>query len=665
MPETTLSLDQALRQAVDHHRAGRLHDAEKLYRAILQAQPRHPDANHNLGVLAVGVGQTAAALPFFKTALEANPRQAQYWLSLIDGLIRSGQTDAARQLIGTARQHGVEEENLCAIEKQLQPAPDRAEQERLVELYQQKRFPEMEACARDMIRRFTAHPFGWELLAPALKNQRKYLEANDTYREALRLAPESAMSLSNFAACLNEQGSYEEAARHAMRAIELDAGNAGAWVNRGNALMGMEESDEAAQCFREALQRDPDLPEAHNGLGAALKEQGEIDEAKKWLHQSVRQGCTSAYVALAGLDIDEGNFTAAKGFIDKALQVDPDSAGAWALIPSLRKMTSTDTDWLERAERMLAAEKYATTRVSLLFAMGKFCDDTRDHAAAFAYYRQANELKKQINRAYDRQNQTRRVDFLIDSHTSKVISQIRPGASDSQRPLFIVGMPRSGTSLLEQILASHPQTFGAGELHFWTDMMKRYKKESHTAQYDEAMLRETAAACLANLDRHSQAARRVVDKMPGNFHSIGFIHACFPNARILHAIRNPVDTCLSIYFQNFKQAHDYANDLDDLVHYYGEYRRLMAHWQAMLPAGVLLEVPYEAVVEDQEGWSRRVIDFIGLEWDERCLDFHQTQRRVGTSSNWQVRQPIYKTSRERWRNYAEWIGPLLAFQDAQ
>ncbi|QFY88394.1 sulfotransferase [Magnetovirga frankeli] len=295
--------------------------------------------------------------------------------------------------------------------------------------------------------------------------------------------------------------------------------------------------------------------------------------------------------------------------------------------------------------------------------MGKFCDDTKDYAAAFAYYRQANELKKQINRAYDRQTQVARVNILIDSHAPEVVRQAWAGSSDSQQPLFILGMPRSGTSLLEQILASHPQTFGAGELKFWGDAVKRFAQESHTAQYGEAMLRETAAACLANLDKHSADALRVVDKMPRNFHYLGFIHACFPQARILHATRNPIDTCLSIYFQDFKQSHDYANDLDDLVHYYREYRRLMDHWRSVLPADVLLEVPYESVIADQEGWSRRVIDFIGLDWDESCLNFHQTQRRVGTSSNWQVRQPIYQTSKERWRHYAEWIEPLLVLQD--
>jgi hypothetical protein len=176
---------------------------------------------------------------------------------------------------------------------------------------------------------------------------------------------------------------------------------------------------------------------------------------------------------------------------------------------------------------------------------------------------------------------------------------------------------------------------------------------------DTPLLQDIAAQCEAELQRHSATALRVVDKMPGNFMHLGLIHAVFPQARILHTQRNPVDTCLSIYFQNLSSEHTYANDLDDLAFYYREYHRLMAHWRAVLPPETFLDVPYEGVVEDQEGWSRRILDFIGLEWNERCLNFHETERKVGTASNWQVRQKIYKTSKERWRNYEKFLGPLL------
>ena len=291
--------------------------------------------------------------------------------------------------------------------------------------------------------------------------------------------------------------------------------------------------------------------------------------------------------------------------------------------------------------------------------MGKFCDDTQDYDQAFAHYRRANELKKRFGQPFDRDNQQKMVDALVQYFTPEVTHCHWPGASDSERPLLIVGMPRSGTSLTEQIIASHPDTFGAGELRFWGKAGSEHKLATFAAQFDKAPLAEIAQAYLAELDGYSKDALRVVDKMPSNFLKVGLIHAVFPNARILHTMRNPVDTCLSIYFQNFNLGHTYASDLEDLAVYYRQYHRLMAHWRAVLPKEVFLELPYEQLVEDQEGWSRKIIEFIGLPWDERCLEFYKTDRKVGTASNWQARQPIYKTSKERWRNYAPYVEPLL------
>lgn len=239
----------------------------------------------------------------------------------------------------------------------------------------------------------------------------------------------------------------------------------------------------------------------------------------------------------------------------------------------------------------------------------------------------------------------------------------RAGSSGAEYPVFVLGMPRSGTSLVEQIIASHHQAFGAGEVRFWSTVATRHVGALLDGQFDADLLSSLALDYEKNLRTQAPDALRIVDKMPGNFMFIGLIHAVFPNARILHTIRHPIDTCLSIYFQNFPSGHEYANELEDLVHYYREYHRLMAHWRSVLPPEVFLDVPYEALVDDQEGWSRKIIDFIGLEWDDRCLEFYNTERRVGTASNWQVRQPVYKTSKERWRNYEKFIGPLLPLME--
>jgi hypothetical protein len=225
-------------------------------------------------------------------------------------------------------------------------------------------------------------------------------------------------------------------------------------------------------------------------------------------------------------------------------------------------------------------------------------------------------------------------------------------------------MPRSGTTLTEQILASHPGIFGAGELSFWKAASPRIATSELDPTAHGRVLAESGEEYLRLLSGLDPDAERVVDKMPANFAYLGMIHAALPNARIVHMRRNPVDTCLSIYFQNFHIAHSYTNDLDDLAHCYREYLRVMSHWRSILPGDAILDVPYEGLVDDQELWSRKIIDFVGLPWSPACLEFHRTVRRVSTFSKWQVRQKINKSSVERWRNYAQFIEPLMCLAES-
>jgi hypothetical protein len=219
-------------------------------------------------------------------------------------------------------------------------------------------------------------------------------------------------------------------------------------------------------------------------------------------------------------------------------------------------------------------------------------------------------------------------------------------------------MPRSGTSLTEQILASHPAVFGAGEVIFWDSAYSAFTEVGLDGDGGDALVARMARDYLARVTPLAGESLRLVDKMPANFMYAGLIHAVFPEARIIHMQRHPIDTCLSIYFQNFFNMGAFANDLDNLAAYYSEYVRIMSHWRAVLPATTLLEVPYEALIEDPEGWTRRLLEFVGLPWDPRCLDFHRTDRVVITASKWQVRQRIHASSVGRFRNYEKFLAPL-------
>jgi hypothetical protein len=251
---------------------------------------------------------------------------------------------------------------------------------------------------------------------------------------------------------------------------------------------------------------------------------------------------------------------------------------------------------------------------------------------------------------------TQRVTRTLAAFDRNTLAALRPGGIASELPVFVVGMPRSGTSLTEQILASHPQVHGAGELLYW--IFAADAERAATLEQRAGSIAELGRAYLEGLATQAPDASRVVDKLPVNFRHIGLIHAALPGARFIHLERNPLDTCLSIYFQGFSAAHPYATDFGDLAHYYQEYRRLIAHWRAVLPPRTLLDVQYEDLVDNPEDWSRRMLAHIGLPWDSRCLEFHRTDRPVLTASNWQVRQPINKRSVERWRRYEQFIAPL-------
>jgi hypothetical protein len=323
-------------------------------------------------------------------------------------------------------------------------------------------------------------------------------------------------------------------------------------------------------------------------------------------------------------------------------------------------MTKADSDWLKGAEEIATSKIHPMEEANLRFAMGKYCDDVDDFADAFKNFKRGNELLKTAAEDYDRQGHSTFIDGLMRIYSREAISTIGAPGSSSAKPVFVVGMPRSGTSLAEQIIASHPAAFGAGELNFWAALMKKDEQQLTRAVLSEPARPRVAEEYLRILEGFSANASRVIDKAPVNAEFLGLIYSVFPNARVIYMQRDPIDTCLSCYFQQFLTGLNYTFDLSDLVHYYREHQRIIAHWRAVLPPGFILDVPYEELVADQETWSRKMLDFIGLEWDPQCLEFHTNKRRVTTASAWQVRQKVYQSSVARWRNYEKFIGPLKA-----
>jgi tetratricopeptide (TPR) repeat protein len=591
-----------------------------------------------------------------------------------------------------------------ARERRAREDTEAVELSRLAALMDAGRYAELEDAAREVQGAYPESGFVWQLLGVALSKQGKDAlqalaaaarcmpadavahlnlgnalarlgrldEARASYDRALAIRPDFAEAHQNLGKVLVASGQFEAAAASCRRALEFKPDLAEAHgtlatasMKLANALRSIGRLDEAVAGYRLALQSKPVLAAAHTELGTALRLQQRTEESEASCRNALDldPNSVAALAVLAELRADTGRFAAAEELYKRAISIDPESAEAWAGLARLRRMTDADGAWLAAAQDLAGRGLPPHRELLLRYAIGKYFDDAKDFENAFLNYRRANELAKQCGPGHDRTQLTRAIDLIIRSHDQRWIEQERNASNPSTRPVFIIGMLRSGTTLAEQILASHPAVFGAGELTFWgaesaAAIASASAMNARELPVSDATLAALGSQYLELLQRLSPDALRVVNKFPTNFLFLGLIHAALPHARIIHMRRNPIDTCLSIYFQHFEAANTYANDLEDLAHYHCEYQRLMRHWRTVLPANVMLDVPYEGLVLDLPAWCRRMLDFIALPWDERCLDFHRTARTVGTASRWQVRQKISTSSVERWRNYEKFVGPL-------
>jgi len=488
-----------------------------------------------------------------------------------------------------------------------------------------------------------------------------FAEARESYQQLVNLDPRDADARNGLGIALVQLAQYAEAEAEFRRAIGLRPGYPEAHFNLAGVLQSTGRYNESELPLRRALKLKPTYLSARISLGMSCVLLGRLVEARECYEKALRVAPrnTVALVGIGQIESLEGRFPEAEAAFRQALEIEPRASYAWAALAWLRKMTPADSEWVKRAEEIAAGGLDAVNEATLRYAIGKYYDDVGDYGRAFRAYQRANELKKLRAAPYDREDRTRFVNDAVRVFTPEILAPAQAGASDSARPVFVVGMPRSGTSLVEQIIASHPEAWGAGELNFWQTTARGH----HQQVLDEPLRRRLAQDYLKVLTGHSADAQRVVDKAPINSDYLGLIHSVFPRARIIHMRRDPIDTCLSCYFQNFPEGLNYTLDLSDLAHYYREHRRLMDHWRSVLPADRFLDVPYAELTADQEGWSRRIIEFIGLAWDDRCLAFEKTVRPVNTASVWQVRQKIYRTSVERWRKYEKFIGPLRELKD--
>jgi tetratricopeptide (TPR) repeat protein len=424
---------------------------------------------------------------------------------------------------------------------------------------------------------------------------------------------------------------------------------------------------EAERTCREALANQANDADAHRMLATILHEQGSYEAAFASFDEASRldPGDAKTYKQLAGVLFEHARTEEALAACRKALALRPGYAGALAIVASLKRFRSPDDADLATLETLIESGEGLSDaeRGLLLFALGKAYEDLGDSDRAFAYLQEANDLKR-ATLAYDVERDVDYLERVASSFDGDLVGRLAGAGSRSDLPILIVGMPRSGTSLVEQILASHPAVHGGGERPDLREIATVVSVLGSGEGFPEGIasvarddLARLGEGYAHRLQRLAAAAARVTDKGLLNFSFLGFAQLILPRARVIHCVREPLDTCVSCFALNLEDL-AFTYDFSDLGRYHRAYAKLMEHWRSVLPKGAILEVRYEDLVDDLEGEARRLFDYCDLPWNDSCLRFHSTKRVVRTASAAQVRKPLYNSSVGRWRKYEQHLGPL-------
>ncbi len=708
-------------RALEHHRAGRLNEAERIYQQILATDSRHADSLHLLGMVEHQRGHHEVAGSLIRQAIVVNASQPQYHLNLGTVLEMQGKLDEAERCykaaltlkpdlaeayvnLGNVRQkqgrpgdaqecyeralainpalaegwfnlgnirytQGEAVDAMRYLERALALKPDYADAHNNlgIALAAAGRSGEAMVHYRRAIELNPCHANAYNNLGMALAAQGRLDEAVTHYTRALALAPQDASLHGNLGIALAAQGRIPEAIAEYERALELNPNHANVHSNLGIALAAQGRAAEAGFHYERALAINPNHAAAHNNLGIVLTDQNRVEEAMSHYARAfaIDPNNAEALNNLGNILKAQGHFKEAFDHYTRAIAIRADYAEARLHRAELKLFRRDDPELAALELLANQAEGPQAKSPHLHFALAKALEDAEDYARSFEHLRIGNALKRaQID--YDEAATLKGFKRIATVFDRDLLERLSGSGDPSSVPVFVLGMPRSGSTLVEQILASHPQIHAAGELEHLEKTVHELSAGDPPVAFpecvlalDEDGLRELARAYLASLPTVAEDTLRIVDKLPGNFLSIGLIRMILPNARIIHTMRDPLDTCISCYSRLFTYGLPYTYDLAELGRYYRAYQELMAHWRAVLPPGVMLEVSYENVVHDLEGQARRLIGFCGLPWDPRCLLFHQTERLVKTASNVQVRQPLAGSSIGRWRKYETSLGPLL------
>ena len=686
-----MSPDESLRVAEQLQSTGKLEEAEILLNQIIASNPLHAYALHLLGIIAYQVGKITLAISLIEQAIQSNSHVALFHSNL-------GEMHRQLKAIDLSIQCGQQAVTL-------DPNSANAWSNLGITYYDAKQYEQAKHCHQRALAINPRLSCSLNNLGSIYKTEDHPKLAIEFYQAAISASPHFVEPLNNLGVLFLQKQEFKQAWQYLNQAIVLAPTFADAHCNLGLTLLGLEQSANALIHFEKALQLKPDYAEAYYGYAKVYLHQHHFTESECAIRKAMRLNPEQVefYQLLADIYHEQGHDTQALMQLDQALAMDPTLSNLYLskgnVLMGMGEISQAEEQFLKvttnpnldtrvnahyslvqlgkvkpdngslHALLSIAKDPHALSPNKLeylYFALGKCYDDIGEWAKAFKYFTEGCCLKRQ-RITYNIAEQIQFTQKLIHCFTQQTIEQLQAFANPSALPIFIVGMPRSGSTLVEQILSQHAQVYGAGELKYLNNLIQwPIKNQLSTLHYPENILHLSPEICRAITDNYvtylqhlSPEAIRITDKMPYNFIAIGLIHALLPNAKIIHVKRNPIDTCLSCYTNLFTEGQLYSYELTELGQYYQCYEHIMNHWRRILPSDAWLEIEYEAMVNNLETEAPRLIDFCDLAWEPACLTFYQSKRQVRTASFAQVRQPIYTSSVERWRRYEPDLAPLI------
>ncbi|MET0082180.1 MAG: sulfotransferase [Sedimenticola sp.] len=649
MPESSVEeIDKAIR----HYQSGNYKKALKIYKSELKKTPGNHHVIRLMGLLENKRGNAEKAVRLLREAIRLAPETPAYYCNLGD-IYRSNTRHA--EAIDNYR---------IALQKNSGYAI--AHNNMGISLIELGQYDEAVDCFRRVIDNGAGNVDTLVNLGHALDKIGKASEAENIFKRAVGLDPANIKAYLGLASINLERWHLKTAVDLCQSAMQINPGDASVHVALGKAQLAMNFWEDALASFTKAVDLDPSNYEANVGIGHILKDRGNTEGAMTAFRKAIdiKPDDPRAHRGLGNVYGDLGELDTAAELYRKAVGIDPKFTVAYRHLANLKRYSSDDNDISVMESLLAEGELSENQKLHLSFALGKAHDDLGEYEKAIDYFIEANRLGRK-ERGYSSQREEQSFTGIQETFTRDFFQGHSDSGCSDDTPIFILGMPRSGTSLVEQILASHPQVYGAGELSALKDVINTHCEVGSDdwsigeciRRLPDEMFVTMGERYLQALRQHDKDARYITDKMPHNFRYVGLIRLILPNAKVIHCRRNPMDTCLSIFKQYFKYGHSYSRDLNDLGSYYKLYQQLMAHWESVLP-GFVYSVDYENLVFNQEEGTRQLLQYCGLPWDDACLEFHKTRRRVGTASNAQVRRKIFTSSVDGWKKYGDRLSPL-------